>query len=147
MTLEFFMPMDPPTVTHQEKQIRVVRGKPIVYEPADLKAARQKLMAHLAKHAPEVPIAKGVPVELVSTWCYPTDDPARDACLKTTKPDTDNMVKLLKDCMTAVGFWTDDAQVCREITEKFWVMTTPPGIRIRVTEVRSCTGRNTARFA
>lgn len=44
----------------------------------------------------------------------------RDGEWKTTKPDTDNMIKLLKDCMTRTGFWVDDAQVCSEITEKFW---------------------------
>lgn len=39
-----------PTVTHQEKQVHVVNGKPVFYEPADLKTARQKLMDHLAGH-------------------------------------------------------------------------------------------------
>ena len=33
-----------------------------------------------------------------------------DGEYRTTKPDTDNLQKLLKDCMTATGFWTDDAQ-------------------------------------
>lgn len=51
--MEFFMAMVPPTVTHQEKQVHVVKGKPVFYEPADLKAARQKLMGHLAGHRPE----------------------------------------------------------------------------------------------
>ena len=40
--MEFFMAMNPPTVTHQEKQIHIVTGKPVFYEPAELKAARQK---------------------------------------------------------------------------------------------------------
>ncbi len=39
---------------------------------------------------------------------------------KTSKPDTDNLVKLLKDVMTELHFWKDDAQVASEITEKFW---------------------------
>ncbi len=38
--LEFFMPMIPPTHTHQEKQVRVVNGKPVFYEPQEMKAAR-----------------------------------------------------------------------------------------------------------
>ena len=45
--MEFFMAMNPPTITHQEKQVHVVNGKPVFYEPADLKATRQKLEAHL----------------------------------------------------------------------------------------------------
>ena len=35
--MEFFMAMVPPTVTHQEKQVRVVNGKPKFYEPQELK--------------------------------------------------------------------------------------------------------------
>ena len=46
--MEFFMVMVPPTVTHQEKQVHVVNGKPVFYEPAELKRARQKLVGHLA---------------------------------------------------------------------------------------------------
>ena len=51
----------------------------------------------------------------------------------TNKPDTDNLVKLLKDCMTKVGFWKDDAQVTRDIVEKFWADI--PGIYIRIKEM------------
>ena len=29
MVIEFFVPMNPPIVTHQEKQVRVKNGKPI----------------------------------------------------------------------------------------------------------------------
>ena len=43
--MEFFIPMVPPTITHQEKKVNVVNGKPIFYEPEKLKTARQKLMA------------------------------------------------------------------------------------------------------
>lgn len=52
MRIEFFMAMDPPTCTHQEKQVRVVNGKPVFYEPPELKRARQKLVGHLAKYRP-----------------------------------------------------------------------------------------------
>ena len=56
-----------------------------------------------------------------------------DGEYKITKPDTDNLQKLLKDCMTAVRFWSDDAQVASEVVEKFWADI--PGIYIRVTEL------------
>ena len=42
---EFFMPMVPPTVTHQEKKWRVVNGKPVPYEPDEVKAARATWVA------------------------------------------------------------------------------------------------------
>ena len=124
---DFFMAMIPPTVTYQEKQVRVVNGKPVFYEPGRLKAARAKLEANLAHHVPDQKYAG--PVELVSTWCFPKGK-HKDGEPMTEKPDTDNLVKLLKDCMTKVGFWKDDAQVVRDITEKFWASI--PGIYIKV---------------
>ena len=128
--MKFFMAMKPPTVTHQEKQVRVVNGKPVFYEPAELKNARAKLRANLASQKPLSPYDR--PVELVVTWCFPRGK-HRDGEYRTTKPDTDNLQKLLKDCMTEVGFWKDDCLVCREIVEKFWAEI--PGIYIRIEEL------------
>lgn len=128
--MKFFMAMKPPTVTHQEKQVRVVNGKPVFYEPAELKNARAKLRANLASQKPLSPYNK--PVELVVTWCFPRGK-HQDGEYRVTKPDTDNLQKLLKDCMTDVGFWKDDCLVCREIVEKFWAEI--PGIYISIEEL------------
>ena len=69
MTTEFFMPMNPPTVTHQEKQVTVRNGKPCFYEPSELKAARSKLIANLSKYRPAKPYTVGV--QMVTKWCFP----------------------------------------------------------------------------
>ena len=130
MVIEFFMAMVPPTVTHQEKQVHVVKGKPVFYEPADLKAARQKLIGHLAGHRPEQPFDQGI--RLMVKWCFPKGKHA-DGEYRITKPDTDNLQKLLKDCMTACGFWKDDALVAAEMAEKFWAEI--PGIYVRIEEI------------
>ena len=131
--VQFFLAMVPPTATHQEKQVRVVKGKPIFYEPAALKVARAKLMVHLAKYKPVEPLEGAL--QLVCKWCFPLDKGGRhrDGEYKTSKPDTDNLQKLLRDCMTAEHFWTDDALVCSEIAEKFWADT--PGIWIHIEPV------------
>lgn len=129
--IEFFIAMNPPTTTHQEKQVRVLHGKPVFYEPDELKDARAKLMAHLGKYAPDQ-VLDG-PIELLVQWCFLKGENHRDGEYRITKPDTDNLQKLLKDCMTKCGFWKDDALVCREIVEKFWADI--PGIYIRVTEL------------
>lgn len=131
MAIDFFMAMVPPTVTHQEKKVHVVNGKPVYYEPAELKAARQKLNAYLAKFKPAEKY-KG-PIALLTKWCFPVKGKHKNGEYRTSKPDTDNLQKLLKDCMTDVGFWKDDALVCREITEKFWADV--PGIYIRIEEL------------
>lgn len=133
--IQFFMPMKPPTVTHQEKQVRVVKGRdgksrPVFYEPAELKRARVLLRDNLARHTPEKPMHG--PVRLVVKWCFPKGRHPAGA-YKDTKPDTDNLQKLLKDVMTELGYWNDDAQVCSEITEKFWAEL--PGILVHVEEL------------
>lgn len=131
LTTEFFLAMNPPTVTHQEHKVAVVNGKPVFYDPPELKAARQKLMAHLGKEVPEEPYTKGL--RLVTKWLFPDDGKHGNGTYRITKPDTDNLQKLLKDCMTRVGFWEDDALVASEVTEKFWAQI--PGIYIRIEEL------------
>ena len=131
MRTEFFMPMLPPETTHQEKQVSVRSGKPIFYEPEKLKAARAKLQAHLAKHVPEEKYTGAVRV--VVKWLFPITGKHRDGQYKTTKPDTDNLQKLLKDVMTDLKYWTDDALVASEIIEKFWAE--QPGIYVCIEEL------------
>lgn len=133
MTLDFFMPMNPPTITHQEKAVHVVRGKPVFYEPAELRAARSKLLAHLGQHRPERPLEGAVELEVL--WLFPANGRHGDMTPKITRPDTDNLQKLLKDCMTALHFWKDDAQVYVETVMKFWA--DEPGIAIRVTQAET----------
>ena len=126
--IEFFLPIIPPTVTHQEKKVTVVKGKPVFYEPPDLADARQKLTAYLAKHAPAEKLTG--PLQLITKWCYPIIGKYQNGQYKTTKPDTDNMIKLLKDVMTGLKFWQDDAMVASEVTEKLWAKV--PGIYVCV---------------
>ena len=95
MTTEFFMPMIPPTTTHQQKQVTVRNGKPVFYEPEDLKAARSKLSAHLGKHVPAEKYTKAI--RLMTKWCFPITGSHTNGQYKYTKPDTDNLQKLLKD--------------------------------------------------
>lgn len=130
MRTEFFMAMKPPTVTHQEKKVAVKNGKPVFYEPQELKDARNKLESHLNKHKPDTPYTSGV--RLLTKWCFPRGN-HKDGEYRVTKPDTDNLQKLLKDCMTSTGFWEDDALVASEITEKFWADI--PGIYIAIEEL------------
>jgi len=128
MKLEFFLPMQVPTKTHQTHKIAVRNGKPIVYEDAELKAVRVKLMAHLGQHTPKQKYTGAL--RLVTKWCFGITGKHHNGEYKITKPDTDNLVKLLKDCMTTCGYWTDDAIVASEIIEKFWAEI--PGIYVRI---------------
>ena len=126
---EFFLPLKKiPTVTSQEKGIDG-RGGVRVYTKTEVRAVKLLFMGLLSKHAPPKPLTGAV--RLTTKWGYLTRA-HRDGEYKITRPDTDNTVKLFKDCMTAAGFWLDDAQVASEITEKFWVRESPSGIYVRV---------------
>ena len=129
---EFFMPMIPPTVTGQMHKVRVLpNGKPQFYDPDNVQAAKEKLIAALYKHRIMGPYREGV--RLVVKWCFPRGNHP-DGAYRCTKPDTDNLQKILKDMMTLVGFWEDDELVCSEIVEKFWAQR--PGIYIRITPIK-----------
>ena len=129
--IEFFMGMMPPTITAQEHKVSVVKGKPVFYDPPEVKDAKAKLTAHLAKHVPGKMFMRGV--RLTVKWLFPKGKNNKNGEYKITKPDTDNLQKMLKDCMTKLGYWKDDALVASEICEKFWAE--HPGIYIKIEEL------------
>lgn len=130
--ISFFLPMVPPTVTHQEKKVTVSRtGRPTFYETQELKAVRQLFLDSVARHRPETPFDG--PVSLTTIWSWPASETHPAGSFKTTKPDTDNLIKLLKDCMTKAKFWKDDAQVAFERTVKIYDEI--PGIHISVSKL------------
>lgn len=135
MRTEFFLPMLPPTCTHQEKQVRIIwvdgEPKPQFYEPPELRAARTKLQAHLGRHVPAKKYTAAV--QLVVKWCFPVKGKHKNGEYKASKPDTDNLQKLLKDVMTSLEFWVDDALVASEVVEKFWAEV--PGIYIAIRDI------------
>lgn len=127
--MEFFIAMNPPTATAQEKQVRVVRGKPIFYDPAPVKEAKKLLISYLILHRPDKPMTGALTLRVV--WLFPRGKSHKHGEWRVTKPDTDNLQKLLKDCMTKCEFWNDDAQVVREAVEKRW-SDEPTGIYIEI---------------
>ena len=130
--MHFFIEMNPPTATAQEKKVTVVGGKPRYYDPAPVKEARKKLTGKLIVHRPDTPLTG--PVALTTLWLFPKGKSHKNGEWRSTKPDTDNLQKLLKDCMTKCGFWKDDAQVVRETVEKRW-SDDPAGIYIEIEEL------------
>ncbi len=130
MVTQFFVQMVPPTVTYQEHKVSVRNNKPVFYKPPELKEAEAKLTSYLMKHVPQRPYTTGI--RLVVKWLFPKGM-HKDGEYRITKPDTDNLNKLLKDCMTKLKYWKDDALVASEICEKFWAAV--PGIYIRIEEL------------
>lgn len=125
--MRIFLLIDPPTVTAQETQVAVVRNKPVFYKPEKLKEAKKEIIKHLMPFKPVIPYEGAIELHVV--WLFPKGKRHKHNEWRITKPDTDNLEKLLKDCMTQVGFWKDDAQVVKEVVEKRW-SDEPTGISI-----------------
>lgn len=101
-----------PRTTSQEKGVYIRNGRPYFYEKSKVEAARYAFTYALKKYAPENPSA--APIKLFVLFVFDVKDKKKWGKYKTTKPDTDNYLKLFKDCMTDCGFWLDDAQVSDE---------------------------------
>lgn len=134
---EFFLPPPsgsdpwPPQTTAQTREVGINKstGKPYFYKPPKLQRAERDIRNSLILHMLPKPI-RNKPIRLVTKWLFPYTQGHTNGEYKLTRPDTDNLQKLLKDCMTDMGFWVDDSLVCSEIVEKFWADT--PGIYVRI---------------
>lgn len=127
--MNFRIDGQPPRVTVQEKGVKIGHNrKPIFYEKPEVMAAKQRFLYQLWQYKPDEPIEGAVYLKTV--WTFQTHQKKMEGKYKITKPDTDNSLKLFKDCMTKVGFWLDDSQVVYEVTVKRWGMN--PGIEVVV---------------
>lgn len=122
--IHFEEPMRIPTVTQQEHDLAVNRrtGKPYVHDNMELKQARMSFRAHLYQHIPPEPFTGALSLSV--TWLFLDNGMNhKDLEYKTTRPDTDNMIKMLKDEMAHCGFMKNDAQVAVEVNRKIWSRT------------------------
>lgn len=122
--IKFRLPITP---TAQARVKVAVRGKfAQAYKTADQKANERTLEACLLPHVPERPMTGPVMLEFVAAMPVPTSDSKKKRAAKLAgevlpakKPDLDNLAKQLKDSMTRMQFWHDDAQIvvltCRKI--------------------------------
>ena len=122
------IPGEPYRKTHQSGT-HIGQGR--TYKDAGLREVESRLMEALKPNAPSAPW--NGPIQLAVNFGYETRNVLKDREPKITKPDTDNLMKTLKDCMTACGFWWDDAQVAEEFASKFW--TIQPRITIVVSKM------------
>ena len=126
-SLTIWMPGEPPRSTAQQQLItrsgRVVPGKKVT-------AARQILEGRLSEHVPAEPFTGALSVTVI--WCWSRAE-KKTRAWKTTRPDVDNLAKMLLDVMTRVGFWKDDALVVQLSGAKIWNQ--EPGIKITIEQM------------
>ena len=132
--MKFKLKMIPPTATAQQKGERVVNGYVHHYKKKNVAAAEATLRDALLPYVPADPITD-VPIRFWAIWMFPYPKSAKKhkpgyGRWKITRPDTDNLNKMLKDVMTDMGFWKDDALICLEQIEKLY--SDEPGIVIMI---------------
>lgn len=107
-----------PKGTAQEKGERIdwkrIGGKLVPYidhyRKPEVQAARNQLTLMMKKYRPKQPSER--PIKLLVCLYFDISKPKKLwGKYKTTRPDCDNYVKEIKDVMTELGFWKDDAQV------------------------------------
>ena len=97
-----------PKGTSQQKRYNRRTGR--YFMGSKLKAQHDQFILMMKKYKPKEPSDK--PIRLLICLYFDIKQPKKLwGTYKTTRPDCDNYVKELTDCMTEVGFWEDDAQV------------------------------------
>ena len=110
-----------PKGTHQQKGVSVQGGRPHFYEKGNIRALRQTYHHKIFKYLYErkIQLEKLIgPVKVSILFNFSIKDKKKWGLPKDTRPDADNLAKLLLDVMS--DFWFDDAQVaCLEV-RKFY---------------------------
>jgi len=137
--IDFFIPCNPPKSTAQgsSRIMKRKNGQMFVGRCANSKAAKAKanLLTLLHPHRPETPLEG--PLLLVVDWRYawrksePKKNRAEGWKYCDTRPDVDNLCKMLLDAMTTAGFWNDDSQIAKLSFTKEWSNYSGIGIRIQ----------------
>lgn len=86
------------------------------FKSARLQQTENIYMSALAQYRPEEP--SELPIAMSLEFRYSAKSKKLRGTWKTSRPDVDNIAKLLIDCMTKSGFWKDDSQIVRLTLEK-----------------------------
>ena len=135
MIIEAFIDCHPPTATAQHKSaqardagFRLSRTGKLVakhtisfFEKGKVKDAREQLTAQFLRHAPAAVIAGPLKLTVVWSFYWGVGELKKREKGKLPQwvpmvvpPDGDNLAKMLKDVLTTLGYWADDAHVSCE---------------------------------
>lgn len=116
-----------PTAQARARHMTTKSGLSVSYKSANQKANERTLEALLAPYAPKAPLQGPLVLEFVAALPVGKSDSKKLREAKLTglvapekKPDLDNILKSLMDCMTRLQFWADDVQVVCLRCEKIY---------------------------
>ena len=120
-----------PKGTAQMKRVNHRTGN--FFMSKDVRLAHDAYMEQLLDYVPEKPFEG--PLSLGFIFSYTIKDKKKRGTPKTSRPDCDNLVKLVMDVMTELGFWVDDAQVTKLRIEKRWSLHERANVYFNLEEV------------
>lgn len=142
--LSIFIPCVPPKATAQGKGIKVVRrwdGKhiPMHFKRPLQEQAENDLISLLSPHKPDKPFTGPLwlSVGLFFPWRKGEKKKVVEAYAAVpieTKPDCSNLIKMLEDAMTRLGFWGDDSQNAGLTVTKYY--SDRPGIFVDIEDMK-----------
>lgn len=96
----------------------VRHGHAHTFKAPQQRRAEETLTAYLAQHQPEAPLDGPVVLGVRAYLPIPKSKPRKwreeaqaGRIRPTVKPDLDNLLKHVKDCLTQCRYWTDDRMV------------------------------------
>jgi len=135
---DFFLYMSQiPAGTAQQKRTNRYTGA--FFESETVRRARTMYTALLMPYRPNTP--HKAPLAVNVTFAYSIIDKKKRGKDKTSRPDVDNLVKLFLDCMTACGFWYDDADIADLRIKKIYSDIDDAWIHVTIDEIGGQDGR------
>jgi Holliday junction resolvase RusA-like endonuclease len=128
-----------PKGTAQQKGLQIVEGRPHYYTKPNVKAAKDIYASYLRAYRPAVPIDGAIALHVA--FYYKPKTKREAGTPKKTRPDVDNLVKMIADILTDLRFWHDDAQVTEAHIYKNFAKTPEEAgvmIMIKPLEVITC---------
>jgi Holliday junction resolvase RusA-like endonuclease len=137
---DFSIDMEPPSSTHQAN-LRVLKtktGQMFVGKMKNNKVSawQKEFGLKIAKYKPFEPISEACIINIRLNYSPPKYLlPKFNKCktiVKDTRPDCDNVVKVILDELTNQKFWVDDSLIWQLNVEKCWEI--HPSIKIKITQ-------------
>lgn len=122
--IAFHLPIVPPKATSQTKRLVMVGGKPRFFAKKEHQSAENDLTLLCAPHAPGEPLQGPIRLQVDFVFPWRKTEPRRRLALgrvpNDTRPDCDNLVKLVGDVLTKLRFYRDDGQIADLHVTKAW---------------------------
>ena len=130
--MKFYVKMDEvPKTTAQQKKFSTKTKT--FYKTSKIKQSEYLLVRALSGKQPRKTYE--TPIELSVTWLFPHTKRSKDGERKATRPDLDNLQKLLQDIMCKLGYYKDDSLITDLKVKKRWHRHS--GLIIEINEVET----------